>query len=223
MIYKTRGIVFRFTRFRETSIIVTIFTELFGLQSYIVNGVRSSKSSGNKMALYQPLTLLDLVIYHRDNAHIHRIKEIKCCYPYNSLTTDVKKTTLAIFLNEIMTKTIKEEAHAPELFEFLVHSFITLDYQKEGFENFHLIFLSKLSRLLGFGAHNTKEVSGSRILSLEEEEGLERVLKSEYDQPIAMNQHQRRAILNHLLHFYGEHVETIGEIKSTQVLRELLS
>jgi DNA repair protein RecO (recombination protein O) len=175
------------------------------------------------MALYQPLTLLDLVVYHRDNANIHRIKEIKCCHPYNSLTSDVKKTTLAIFLNEIITKTIKEEAHAPELFEFLFQSFITLDHQQEDYENFHLIFLSKLSRLLGFGAHNISEVSGSRILSLEEEEGLDRVLKSEYDQPIAMSQHQRRAILNQLLHFYREHVESIGEIKSIHVLRELLS
>ncbi len=223
MIYKTRGIVFRFTRFRETSIIVTIFTELFGLQSYIVNGVRSSKSSGNKMALYQPLTLLDLVVYHRDNAHIHRIKEIKCCHPYNSLTNDVRKTTLAIFINEIITKTVKEEAHAPELFEFLFQSFVTLDCQQEGYENFHLIFLSKLSRLLGFGAHNVREVSGSRILNPEEERALEYVLNSEYDQHIKINQDQRRAILSHLLQFYAEHVDTLGEIKSTQVLRELLS
>ena len=61
MIHKTRGIVFRFTRYGETSIIVTIFTEAFGLQSYIVNGVRS-KSAKNKIALYQPLTLLNLVV-----------------------------------------------------------------------------------------------------------------------------------------------------------------
>jgi len=44
MIFKTRGIVFRFTKFKETSIIVTIFTEVFGLQSYIVNGVRSKSA-----------------------------------------------------------------------------------------------------------------------------------------------------------------------------------
>ena len=83
MVQKTRGIVFRFTKYGETSIIVTIFTEAFGLQSYIVNGVRS-KSSKNKIALYQPLTLLELVVYHRDGANIERIKEISCKYPYRS-------------------------------------------------------------------------------------------------------------------------------------------
>ncbi|HEX5167672.1 MAG TPA: DNA repair protein RecO [Cyclobacteriaceae bacterium] len=223
MIHKTRGIVFRFTRFRETSIIVTIFTELFGLQSYIVNGVRSSKAGGNKMALYQPLTLLDLVVYHRESANIHRIKEIKCCYHYGTLTKDVKKTTLAIFINEIVTKTVKEESHAQELFEFLFHSFVLLDQQEEGVENFHLIFLTKLSRLLGFGAHKVEEISGSRILNPQEEAALETLLKSEYGDPIILTQSQRRAILNHLLLFYAEHVETLGEIKSTSVLRELLS
>ena len=96
MILKTRGIVFRFTKFRETSIIVTIFTETFGLQSYIVNGVRS-KTAKNRIALYQPLTLLNLVVYHRDNANIERIREISCLYPYRTLMSDVKKSTLAMF------------------------------------------------------------------------------------------------------------------------------
>src|SRR6188768_3165830 len=98
MLHKTRGIVFRFTKYGETSIIVNIFTELFGMQSYIVNGVRS-KSSKNKIALYQPLTLLDLVVYHRDNANILRIKEIKCLYPYQFIPMDVRKSTIAMFVN----------------------------------------------------------------------------------------------------------------------------
>lgn len=223
MIHKTRGIVFRFTRFRETSIIVTIFTELFGLQAYLVNGVRSSKSSSNKMALYQPLTLLDLVVYHRANANIHRIKEIKCFHPYRSISSDVKKSTLALFINEIVNKSIKEESAAPELFEFVFQSMILLDNQEEGFENFHLIFLLKLSRHLGFGAYDLHSLSGSRILSEEEEQGLEKILSAQYDQPIPINNHQRRAILSRLLQFYAEHIETFGEIKSVPVLRELLS
>src|SRR5687767_9141688 len=106
MIFKTRGIVFRFTKFKETSIIVTIFTEHFGLQAYIVNGVRS-KSAKNKIALYQPLTLLNLVVYHRENANIERIKEISCLHPYRTIMADVKKSTLAMFLNELLNKTIK--------------------------------------------------------------------------------------------------------------------
>jgi DNA repair protein RecO (recombination protein O) len=145
MIFKTRGVVFRFTKFRETSIIVTIFTDVFGLQSYIVNGVRS-KSATNKIALYQPLTLLNLVVYHREHANIERIKEISCLHPYRSLTADVRKSTLAIFINELLNKTVKEESHASELFQFICDSLVILDTMEAGYENFHLIFMLKLSR-----------------------------------------------------------------------------
>src|SRR4051812_2313610 len=123
MIHKTRGIVFRFTKYGETSIIVTIFTEEFGLQSYIVNGVRS-KSSKNKIALYQPLTLLNLVVYHRERANIERIKEIQCFHPYQTLTVDVKKSTIAMFITELLNKTVKEESHVQDLFDFLADSLI---------------------------------------------------------------------------------------------------
>lgn len=223
MIHKTRGIVFRFTRFRETSIIVTIFTELFGVQSYIVNGVRSSKASGNKIALYQPLTLLDLVVYHRDTANINRIKEIKCSHPYRTVTSDVKKSTVAMFLNEIVNKTVKEEAHAGELFEFLHQSLLTLDDPLRNSENFHLVFLVKLSRLLGFGAHQVQEISGSRILSDQDVDALTGLLVADYDTPLTITNAQRRMLLEHFLQFYKEHIETLGEIKSVSILKEILS
>ena len=178
MIFKTRGIVFRFTKFKETSIIVTIFTEQFGLQSYIVNGVRS-KTAKNKIALYQPLTLLNLVVYHRENANIERIKEISCLHPYRSLTADVKKSTLAMFINELLNKTVKEESHAGEVFQFICDSLITLDALGEGYENFHLVFMLKLSRYLGFGMHNANEVLGGRVTDTETESILNELLKAE--------------------------------------------
>ena len=179
MLHKTRGVVFRFTKYGETSIIVTLFTELFGLQSYIVNGVRS-KSGKNKIALFQPLTLLDLVVYHREHANINRIKEVKCLYPYQSIPMDIKKSALAIFLIEVINKTVKEESHAQELCEFFIRSFITLDQMEERAENFHIIFLLKLSRLLGFGAHHVNEVLGARVTSLENEQVIDGLLKSDY-------------------------------------------
>lgn len=221
MIYKTQGIVFRFTKFRETSIIVTIFTELFGLRSYIVNGVRSSKTSGNKIALYQPLTLLDLVVYNREHANINRIKEAKCLYPYHSLSTDVKKATLAMFINEVINKTIKEESHTGDLFEFLSESLIELDRQVSRYENFHLIFLVKLSRYLGFGVHEAKAVTGRAMMDERDEQALSALLEAGYTDPFALSNAQRRVLLDCLLKFYGEHLETFGEVKSVQVLREL--
>lgn len=220
MLHKTRGIVFRFTKFRETSIIVTIFTEAFGLQSYIVNGVRS-KSAKNKIALYQPLTLLNLVVYHRENANLERIKEISCFHPYHSLTADVRKSTLAMFLTEVLNKTVKEESHAAEIFGFLCESLITLDALKEGHENFHLIFLLKLSRYLGFGAHQAHQVLGRQGLDMETERMLNLLITAEYDTALKIDHMQRRTLLELLLKFYARHMD-LGEIRSVQVLREVL-
>lgn len=221
VIYKTKGIVFRFTKFRETSIIVTIFTDQFGLQSYIVNGVRS-KSSKNKIALYQPLTLLDLVVYHRDLANIERIKEIQCLHPYSTLLTDVKKSTIALFITELLNKTVKDESHAGEIFDFISGSLITLDTLEENFENFHIIFMLKLSRYLGFGAHQTNEVIGGRVADESTEKTLHTFLNSDYYSAINISNSERRAILDLVVKFYYEHMETLTELKSLQVLRTIM-
>lgn len=221
MLHKTRGVVFRFTKYGDTSIIVTLFTELFGLQSYIVNGIRS-KSSKNRIALFQPLTLLDLVVYHRENANINRIKEVKCLFPYQAIPVDIKKSTLALFIVEVVNKSVKEESHAQELCEFFIRSFITLDQMQSRSENFHIIFLLKLSRFLGFGAHHTNEVLGARVTSLENEDIMATLLKSEYTDVVEMQIHQRREILDLILKFYADHIDNFGEMKSIQVLREIL-
>lgn len=221
MLHKTRGIVFRFTKYGESSIIVTIFTELFGIQTYIVNGVRSKNAKG-KIALFQPLTLLDLVVYYKENANIKRIKEVKCVHQYQSLTTEVRKSTIAIFISEMLNKTVKDETHAQEIFEFLFHALILLDHQQTSIENFHLIFLIKLSRFLGFGAHQADEILGARMLDSEEEAILKKMLQTDFTEQIAMSNTQRRNLLEAILRFYTLHIESLGEIKSIQVLKAVL-
>ncbi len=221
MLYKTRGVVFRFTKYGETSIIVNIFTELFGLQSYIVNGVRS-KSATNKIALFQPLTLLDLVVYHRENASILRIKEVKCLYAYQSLTGDIKKSAIAMFVNEILNKAVKDQSHAEEICGFLIESLIALDKTSMP-ENFHLIFLLKLSRYLGFGPQSNEEVLGAWIVSKEEEEVLTQLLKADFDGRVTLSYEQRKNLLESLLRFYATHIDNFGEMKSVQVLKDVLS
>ena len=220
MIFKTRGIVFRFTKFRETSIIVTIFTEQFGLQSYIVNGVRS-KSAKNRIALYQPLTLLSLVVYHREHANLERIREISCLHPYRTLTADIRKSALAMFITELLNKTVRDESHAGEIFQFLFESLVALDQEQQGYENFHLIFMLKLARYLGFGVFTLNEVLGARSADPDTERILSDLLHAEYTTPLRISNSQRRLLLDLLLKFYAEHMEHLGEIKSVQVLREL--
>lgn len=222
MLHKTRGIVFRFTKYGESSIIVTIFTELFGIQTYIVNGIRSKNSKG-KIALFQPLTLLDLVVYYKENANIKRIKEVKCAHQYQALTTDIRKSIIAIFISEMLNKTVKDETHAQEIFEFLFHALMLLDHQQNSVENFHLVFLIKLSRFLGFGAHQADEILGARMLDSEEEAILRNLLQADFTEQIVMNNVQRRNLLEAILRFYTLHMESLGEIKSVQVLRDIMS
>lgn len=221
MLHKTQGVVFRFTNYSETSIIVNIFTAAFGLQSYIVNGVRG-KSGRSRIALYQPLTLLDLVVYHRENASILRIKEVKCIHPYQSITSDFRKSTIALFLSEIVNKTVKDQSHAQELCEFLIQSLTHFDLQQTNVENFHLIFLIRLSQHLGFRPTELAELMGGNFALEEEESILTKLLTSNYSDAISMTNAQRRNILDLLIRFYVSHSEGFGELKSLPVVRELI-
>ncbi|MCU0420048.1 MAG: DNA repair protein RecO [Cyclobacteriaceae bacterium] len=220
MLAKTRGIVFRYTRYGESSIIVTIFTEAFGLQTYIVNSVRS-QGRKNKMALYQPLTLLDMVVYHKENATILRLKEVRCLHPYQTLATDIRKSAIAMFVNEVLNKAVKEQSHAEELAVYLIDSLIALD-RSERPENFHLLFLIGLSRYLGFQPQSATEVLGGRLLDAAEEALLTRLLGAHTASEVELTYIQRRNLLDALLRFYATHLENLGEFKSQVVLREVL-
>jgi DNA repair protein RecO (recombination protein O) len=219
VLHKTKGVVFRFTKYGETSIIVNIFTELFGLQSYIVNGVRSS-SKRSKIALFQPLTLLDLVVYHKENANILRIKEIKCYHPYQTVTSDIRKSAIAMFINEVLNKSVKEQSHAGEIHEYIASSLIVLDQHQKS-ENFHLLFLLGLSKHLGFGPNITEEVLGGNWMDEADERVLKQLLVTDYTSAISITYDQRQTLLTSLLRFYASHVDNFGEMKSLAVLREI--
>ena len=89
MLVKTRGIVLNFIKYRESSIIALIYTEQLGLQTYIVNSVRK-KGPGSRIALFQPFTLLDMVVYTSPKGGITRISEYKYLtgqtHPLTSIT-----------------------------------------------------------------------------------------------------------------------------------------
>ncbi len=215
MLHKTQGVVFRFARYRETSVIVTIFTAHLGLQSYIVNSVRTAKG---RMALFQPLTLLDMVVYHREHAHINRIKEVKCLYAYETLHRDIRKSAIALFLAEVLNKTVKEESHSEEMFGFISRALMELDRLEQGFENFHLHFLIGLSRLLGFGINRVEDTAPF----LYGDETCTMLMEKLLTGNVQMNVHQRRILLSALVRFFQNHIDTMGELKSVDVLKEVL-
>ena len=99
MLHKTRGIVLNYIKHRETSIITHIYTELFGRQSYIINGVRSHRSK-IKLTLFQPLTILDLEVYYKPVRDLQRIKEVRNHTLLFNIPNDIHKSSIAIFIAE---------------------------------------------------------------------------------------------------------------------------
>src|ERR1051326_4977397 len=101
MLHKTRGIVFRVTDYRETSVVAQVYTELFGLQGYLINSVRK-KNSRVKQNILHPLSLLGLVIYHKEKKGLHRVADV-CANPIlQNISGDIYKTSMALFLDEVL-------------------------------------------------------------------------------------------------------------------------
>jgi len=148
MLHQTKGIALHATKFSETSYIVKIYTELFGLQSYLVKGVRKQNAK-IKSGLFQPLTLLDLVVYHKEKSSLQTLKEAGYSYTYQTIPFDIRKSSIALFINELMYKTIHEEDPHPELFSFLYQTCVYLDNIVDNFTLFHLVFSLQLTRYLG--------------------------------------------------------------------------
>jgi DNA repair protein RecO (recombination protein O) len=226
MLYKTGGIALSYIKFKETSIIARVFTEAFGMQSYIVNGIRS-KNAKTRIALFQPLTLLDLVVYHNKKKDINRISEIKCTYNFHSIPFNIKKTSIALFLTELLNHALIDEGENEALFEFIHESIRYLDAIEKDYENFHLQFMMRLSKYLGIYPQTAvgllKEIGHSKIHSTEFSDQLDFLLQSKFDEHIRLSKSTRNELLKAILDYYRFHYDSIKEIKSIQVLKEVLT
>ena len=226
MLHKTKGIVISFVKYKETSIIVKIYTEAFGIQTYIENGVRSAKGK-NKIALLQPLTLLDLVVYHDTKKEIHRISEIKCLYPYHTITVDIKKSSLSIFINEVLNNSLKEHSENTPLFNFLEDSLKYLDQNEEQIENFHLYFLINYCFYLGFGPESEDDVVNQLNehaipVNSEEKKLIKELIQQDFGTSLQISKALRIKVLELILLYYKIHVEGFGNLRSMGVLKEVL-
>ena len=239
MLIKTRGIVLSYLKYRETSIIARIYTERLGVQSYVVNGVRKAKPPG-RIALFQPFTLLELVAYvARGSGGLTRLSEFRCAEPFQSLPYDVRKSSVVLLLSEILSRAVREEEQNEPLFNFLHDSLQTFDQQTTGTENFALVFLLGLTAYLGFGissgaeltdqvimaghAATTHGATGPATLRLREFDGYFDELLRDPAHSTIPNGRIRHELLNVLIRYYQLHVEQMGEIRSLNILSEVLS
>ena len=153
MLIKTKAIVISVLKFQEKSLIVKCFTQSDGLKSYFVqsaySGKKSSRNFGNKIAYFQPLTILEIEASHKNKGTLEHFKEIKLATAYQTINTDILKSTIVIFLSEILHHSIQEEEKNEDLFTFLETALIWLDTHEET-SNFHLILLLETTKFLGF-------------------------------------------------------------------------
>lgn len=241
MLHKTRGIVLRITSYAETSVVAKIYTQKFGLQAYLINGVKKPKAK-IPLNVLQPMHLLDMVVYHKPNGNTQRVKDLRSDPILQSIPYDIVKSSIVIFLNEMIYKSIKQQHEDEVMFEFIAKSIELLDHSEEGVANFHLIFLLKLTRFLGI---YPDLANADKLDFFDLKDGIfvanqpphtyfiEASLKTcwlqlfknsiEHFEELKINSAVRKVLLNKIIEYYSFHIEDFGVVKSHEILEEVLS
>lgn len=241
MLHKTRGIVLKTTQYSESSVVVKIFTEKFGIQSYLINGVKKPKAK-IPMNILQPLHLVDMIVYHKVTTQIQRVSEVRPSPVFRTIPYQVIKNAVIQFLNEVLYKSVQQQNTDEALFNFIYSAISWYDETNEPNVNFHLAFLLKLSKFLGFAPHFQSR-SDQLYFDLQEGEFtslppvhpyfIDKIdadeLKKLFDCPfeklneISINNMKRRFLLGKILVYYTLHTSSFGQIKSHQILEDILS
>ena len=239
MFVKTKAIVLSKIKYRDNDLIVKCLTDQLGVVSYLVRGVGGSKSKGSKLAYFQLLSQLQIEQSHRSAKSLQTIREMKVDYHYQTLHSSMKKSAIAMFLAEILSTVLKEEEKNAPLFEYIQTSLQLLDHY-DNYSNFHLLFLLKLTKPLGFypdtsniqaaffqldsgnfqeKSLNPYSISGQNLTALKVLLGID----FEALEGIKMNSSQRQSFLTMLLLYFELHLGSFRKPKSLQVLNQVFN
>lgn len=247
MTQNTRGIVLRTVKYGETSIIASVYTEQFGIRSYLVNGVRKTSAKNNKAIMLQPAALLDMEVYHNELKNLQRIKEISWHYIYHNIYSDVIRNSIATFMVEILYKVFRQPEANADLFDFIEDAFINLDTcSHEVAANYAIWFSLQLPQFFGLKIQDPDQqlMAGSELYldlmaghftdalplhqhfllgdaALATADFLKVMQPVELDQ-FKLNKDMRRLLLNGCLQYYHYHFQDFGGMRSWKVLQEVL-
>ncbi|GAA4461762.1 hypothetical protein GCM10023093_07030 [Nemorincola caseinilytica] len=243
MLHKTQGIVLRPVKYGDTSLVVTIFTEQFGIQAYMVKGVRVTGATRNRASYFQPGTLLDMVVYMQHGKNMQLIREYHAAYIYTSVHESVTKNSILMFSAELMLRLLPEHAPLPDLFTAASKYLISLDTaDPRHVANYPLWFLALCSRLLGYDPRGSygpatpyldREYGGFSAhppayppyTTTEDAFALHQVLlANDHDaiQGIAINSEMRSRLIDWYIAFLQQYTQHLGNIRSLPVLRSVL-
>lgn len=240
MLIKTRGIIFKSIKYSETSLILDIYTEELGLRKYIISGVRSKKAR-TTAGMLQLMSLLDLVVYHRDDKTLNRIKEVRTVHTYTQLPFDVRRGAVGMFITEVARKAIREPEANRDLFQFLFDTLVHLDQTPRPIANLHLHFLLELSQFLGFlpgddysdqtpffdlqeGRFLAHQPAHLNFLQDAQSKRLDHLLNlsKETCHQVAFTREERAQMLRSLLDYFRLHIENFPAVNAHLILEEIL-
>lgn len=243
--HKTKGIVLRTVKYGETSFIATVYTELFGIQSYIVKGVRqTSKKGASKASYFQPAAMLEMEVYHNELKNLQFIKDYQWSYLYNALFFDVIKNAAAMYLIELLQHALKQPEANPELFYLIEDSLKQLDKGNEKLTaNIPLYFTLHLLAELGFQVQGEYNLQ-TPVLDLQDGNFVAAIPDHNFYitgdlakttaavnninfyndlENFQLNRNTRRQLLEAYAQYLALHIEGFGELRSLKVLQEVLS
>ncbi|MCX6352023.1 MAG: DNA repair protein RecO [Bacteroidetes bacterium] len=240
MLLKTQGIIIRNTKYSESSIISKIFTKNLGMQTYIINGIHAPKAA-IKPSLLLPLSVLDLVAYNKPGAEIQRIKEAKPFITLKHLHFDLAKSGIALFISEIINRTIKEQEPNENLYLFLENIIRYLDEKENKAGLVPLFFLIHYSRFLGFypqdnfleranifnmqeGGFVQADLPENISIPLPYSAQLSALIQTDFEHlsSLQIDKAGRAYLLDKMLEYYSLHLPVFGGVKSVEVLREVM-
>lgn len=243
MLHNTKGIVLRSVKYGETSLILGIFTEVLGLQSYMVKGVRSEKARSKRAGLLQVTSLLDLVAEHKPNRQLQHIKEFQPAYIYQSLQEEIIKNSIAVYSVELLSRLLPQDEVMSELFDFVYGYFLYLDrVPVREAANLPLLFTIRCGQYFGYhlsGTYSTEtpyitpeegtftaQLPASASTLYEEDGGLLACMTAleglEQAASVTMNAAQRNRLLDWYLQFLQYHTQHLGKLRSPDILRTIL-
>ena len=238
--YKARGIVLNTIKYGESSMVAHLLTDVAGRKSFMVQGIgKGGRGKSGKGALFQPMFLVDIMALESSHTQIDRVKEVALTRPLQSIPFDVRKSTVALFMAELLYKIVREVEPDSPLFEYVYNSVVALDEMEEGVFNFHLWFMVGLSRFLGF--FPADEYSEGAVFDIENgsftttppRSGLffnadnSRLLATLMDiSPVELgnvklSRVQRKDFIESLLAHFGYHLDTIPNLQSLRILSEV--
>ena len=237
MLVKTKAIVISSLRHQEKNLIVRCFTASDGIKSYYVQGAFGSKKGNQKIGYFQPLTILEIEASHQNKGTLERFKEIKLAHAYQSMHTNFVKSTLSLFIAEMLQVVIREEEKNEPLFDYLESAFLWLDLHDQ-VVNFHLKLMLDITKFLGFypddsdielphfnlldGQFST-EIS-THSLTLHESVLFKKLMALQSDDTqLNFNVSERQLLLKLLLEYYQLHLGTFKIPKSIAVLKDVFS